>query len=392
MTNADKQQHGQSAQNGLEQILLRCKASGYITYFIKNYRIGKDGYRNTEQFYVPFLIVFSDNIKWALFTTTSMRTDRIKGQQWDAINLKSIDSTITKAYLIYPDGIAEYNKNEFVRQNNKYVNEEEYTALDAVLSQDQISNLIERHALNYMTIGQLKDKQGNSFEQRIVSVLNYGENLQKWKTKSHTLEGMHYDIFRKIICCFKLDSASTIHITATSDKNLIGKLPSGGNPKTDVLVRTVKYNGDVSFYTISCKRSSEANVSVHQYTADAFADVLNPEDRNLRFLLNEFQKSGSLRDFGESNAKALEKALEPYQTKLNFWVLGGYGGEGNYKQCAGFILTYNEKTEQLSVHTTEEYCEALKNAGVKGNFGSLFSWTYPSKRRGQSIQLKTKII
>ena len=57
---------------------------------------------NKSQFYTPFLIEFHDETKWALFTTTSMRTDRIKGQQWDALNLKKINQSISSVYLIYP--------------------------------------------------------------------------------------------------------------------------------------------------------------------------------------------------------------------------------------------------------------------------------------------------
>ena len=90
-TNADKSKHGTSAQNSLEDILDFCVKCEYLSGYQKNYRIGKPGYDNDKQFYVPFLVEFNDGEKWALFSTTSMRTDRIKGQQWDAFNLKQID-------------------------------------------------------------------------------------------------------------------------------------------------------------------------------------------------------------------------------------------------------------------------------------------------------------
>ncbi len=68
-TNADKQQHGQSAQDSLENILKRCVDIGYLKCLHGNYRVGKEGYSNTTQFYTPFLIEFQDDTKWALFTT-----------------------------------------------------------------------------------------------------------------------------------------------------------------------------------------------------------------------------------------------------------------------------------------------------------------------------------
>lgn len=392
-TNADKQQHGQSAQNSLESILKRCVDIGYLKQVFGNYRIGKDGYSNTSQFYTPFLIQFFDDTKWALFTTTSMRTDRIKGQQWDAINLKEIDPTITQVYLVYPDGISEDGKAEFVRQNNKYINKDEYSAIDGVASQDQISNLIESYAIQDKTIGQIKDIQGNSFEKRIASILAYEENFIKWKTDAATLEGMHFDIFKTIIDCFGLDKNTTIEIQATFDKKIIGRLPSGGNPKTDVLVTVKNTDNSTVNYTISCKRSSDKSVSVHQYTADTFADVLDKDNPQLRRLLNYFQQCGSLSSFGEENCIELTETLQPYVEKLSLWVLGGEGGDGDPDtQCADYILTYDNNDGSSSIHRIQQYYEQLLNAGISGSFGTLFSWTYPSKRRGESIQLKCKIL
>ena len=152
-SNAEKQQHGQSAQNSLENILKRCLSTGYLKQIYNNYRTGKDGYSNKSQFYAPFLIEFHNDTKWALFTTTSMRTDRIKGQQWDALNLKEVDKNITYVYLVYPDGLSTRENNSFIQQNNKYINHKEYSAIDAIVSQDQIFNMIESYALKDLSNG-----------------------------------------------------------------------------------------------------------------------------------------------------------------------------------------------------------------------------------------------
>lgn len=390
-TNADKQQHGQSAQESLESILEHCKDAGYLKSIIKPFRIGKPGYNNDKQFYAPFLIEFKDETKWALFTTTSMRTDRIKGQQWDAINLKEIEASIKKVYLIYPDAAS--GESEFVRQNMKYANNDEYSAIDAVISQNQVANFIEAYAIKDKNDGQIKDIQGNSFENRVAAILSYPENLRKWKTNAATLEGMHFGLFKYIVDYFELDSDDIREIKATSDKRIIGKLPSGGNPKTDVLVEITNNEGYIAYYTISCKRSSDKSVSVHQYTADAFANVLDPENQELRILLNEFQSAGSLSAFGEENCSLLTERLKPYLKKLSLWVLGGVGGGGNpTTQCADFILTYDNNDDTATMHRLTSYYEMLVDKGVSGSFGTIFSWTYPSKRRGESIQLKCKIL
>lgn len=390
-TNADKQQHGQSAQESLESILEHCKDAGYLKSFVKTYRIGKPGYNNDTQFYAPFLIEFKDETKWALFTTTSMRTDRIKGQQWDAQNLKEIEDSIKKVYLVYPDAAS--GESEFVRQNMKYANNDEYSAIDAIISQNQVANFIEVYAIKDKTDGQIKDIQGNSFESRVAAILSYPENLRKWKTNAATLEGVHFGMFKNIVDCFELDSDDTCEIKATSDKRIIGKLPTGGNPKTDVLVEITNKEGYIAYYTISCKRSSDKSVSVHQYTADTFANVLDPENQELRVLLNEFQSAGSLSAFGEENCSLLTERLKPYLKKLSLWVLGGVGGGGNpVTQCADFILTYDNNDDTATMHRLTSYYEMLVEKGVSGSFGTPFSWTYPSKRRGESIQLKCKIL
>lgn len=391
-SNAEKQQHGQSAQNSLENILKRCLSTGYLKQIYNNYRTGKDGYSNKSQFYAPFLIEFHNDTKWALFTTTSMRTDRIKGQQWDALNLKEIDKNITYVYLVYPDGLSTRENNSFIQQNNKYINHKEYSAIDAIVSQDQIFNMIESYALKDLSNGKIKDIQGNNFENRIADILSYSQNLYKWKNHIDTIEGMHFDIFQNIINCFELDRFDTQSISATSDKKIIGRLPSGGNPKTDVLVTVQKNDGITQNYTISCKRSSDKSVSVHQYTADTFADVLDRRNERLRYLLNLFQSNGSLSSFGKENCNALTKELEPYVSKLSLWALSGQGGDGNPDtQCANYILTYDNNNNTMAIHRIQQYCEQLLSS-ANGSFGTPFSWTYPSKRRGQSIQLKCKIL
>ena len=391
-SNSDKAKHGQSAQRSLENILSECADMDYISNIKSDYRIGKDGFSNSKQFYAPFAISFKDGTKWIIFTTTSMRTDRIKGQQWDALNLKEIDKDITKAYLVYPDGINDDIKSEFVRQNKKYQENVEFSTIDAIVSQDTICNLIENYALKHKQSGQKKDIQGNNFETRIANILKNPTNLKKWLSNDALLEGMHFDIFKKILDIFALDKDSIKSIYATSDKKEIGKLPSGGNPKTDVLVIVTLKNKQEIFYTISCKRTSSDSVSVHQYNADSFSDVLDKNNSNLRKLLNEFQKYGNLRDFGIENGKLLSKELKPYLMKLTTWVLGGHGGSGTPKQKANYILTYSNNTSISSIQKIEDYCQKLLTDVKEGHFGTPFSWTYPSKRKGKDIQLKCKIL
>ncbi len=393
LSNSEKARHGRSAHVGMEEILKRCVDAGYLAQVSKNYGIGKPGYKNDKQFYAPFLVVFMDESKWAIFTTTSMRTDRIKGQQWDALNLKELDPLITHVYLVYPDGLDQKELSEFIRQNSKYVNKEEFSIIEQIVSQDEISNMIEQYAIKDKSFGQIKDIQGNNFEARVASILNFDQNLNKWKYNDDSLVGMHFEIYKNIVDCFGLEKDKTAKVEATADKTIIGRLPSGGNPKTDVLVKVTDISNTITNYTISCKRSSEQSVSVHQYDADVFAEVIDKDNNKLRVLLETFQESGNLRDFGEENTKQLTIELEPYVKKLSLWVLGGQYGAGiPDTQIANYILTYDNNLGSTTIMRIEDYVDHLLSAGIVGHFGTPFSWTYPSKRKGKDIQLKCKII
>jgi len=91
LNNGEKSKHGINLQNSLEDTLVQLKYKNYIKDYKKVYKIGQQGYANTTQFYAPFHISFLNNEEWILFTTTSLRTNRVKGQQWDTYNIKNIN-------------------------------------------------------------------------------------------------------------------------------------------------------------------------------------------------------------------------------------------------------------------------------------------------------------
>lgn len=393
LTNAEKSSHGQSAQNSIDFILNRCLDSGYLKSIKSDYRIGKPGYRNTTQFYSPFMIEFEDSTKWAIFSTTSFRNDRFKGQLWDAVNLKEIDPSITKAYLVYPDGLPDDIRSTFESKQAQCLDNSNYFSIDGIIPQDILSNMIEDYALSDVSDGSRSGKQGNQFEAKVASILSYEQNLNKWKFNSATTEGMHYDMFCLIVDCFELSKANVKSISATSDKKKIGLLPSGGPAKTDVLVEITLNDDSVEYYTISCKRTGAKAVTVHDYTAEQFSQTLNPSDYELKNLLIDFQNAGSLSSMGEEKCSLLEQHLAPYVDKLALWVLGGIDGIGDPQtQWAEYILTYDNLDNSASIHRITEYYKLLQQKGTTRNFGTPFGWTYPSKKRGQRIQLKCKII
>ena len=392
--NEGKMQHGLSLQKSITNILQDFLSQKYIQSFETDYYIGKPGYQNERQFYAAFLVEINSEEKWAIYSTTSMK-DRFKGQLWDAYNLKAIDSSISKAFLVYPDGLPQDKERDFLRRKNDIINKIGYypNTIDDILSQSEFVNLLENHTLQDTSDGSKRGILGNKFEDRVARLLSYADNLQKWQTNDRNIEGLHYDVFKKIVNCFELPPNDTLNIEASSEKKIIGKLPSGGNPKTDVLVTVSFKDHTEKTYTISCKRSSADKVSIHDYTADKFASVLDPSNTELKDLLNDFQNAGGPKRLGEEKCDRLTSVIKPYIEKLSKWALGGHGGDGNPDtQWADYIMVYNAETNKTSIHRIEKYIELLTKSDNNGTFGTPFGWTYPSKQLGKRIQLKGKII
>lgn len=393
LTNGEKSKRGKNVQINIEELVSGLKEKGYLLNFTKEYRLGKAGFENNKQFYAPFHLELNNSEEWIIYTTTSLRGDRIKGNQWDALNLKEINPKITKAFLVYPDGISvEENKN-FIKQRNKYKKNVDYSCIDDILSSEEFYLLLENYSLASLnSSGKVKDVQGRNFESRVAEILSNESNLHRWNGQSNIIDGFHYPIFEAVLKSFNL-SEKIKDISATADSKIIKSLPSRGKPKTDVLVRLTTEANNTIIRTLSCKRTSSNSVSVHEYSAESFADILDEKNNELKELLLAFQKVGSLKSFGEDNIAKLTAAISPYNDKLSKWVLGGIAGAGNpVTQWASHILTYNNNDSKVTCEDIESYIEKLKNNHVKGHFSTLFSWTYPSKKRGQKIQLKCKII
>lgn len=391
LDNSDRAQHGYNAKDSLEQIIKDCLSKSYIKEYEKGYRCGYADYDNS-QFFCNFLITFQDDVKWIINITTSLR-DRVKMQQWDCYHIKKIVPSIDKSILTYPDDIKIDELDAFQSYKLKIINHVHYSAIDDVVGQRELYEMIQNYATKELSSGKRKDLIGNAFESTIASVLSNRENFEKWVTGDRVKVGVQYSDFEKIVNFFNLNKEEIKGIEATADKDIIGNLESSGMPKTDVIVYVYfkDPNKDIKHFTISCKKTNEKAVSVHQYNADAFADALNPNDSNLRILLNAFQKYGNLRDFGEDNKALLTESLKPYMKKLVRWVLGGFGGKNRTDvQLANYILISDDK--DIFIHTIDEYTEELLKPENIVHFGTPFGWTYASGRKGKDIQLKCKII
>lgn len=140
---------GNICKQTLLNSLIDLQKAKIIDYCETQYR---DGYSefSTNQFFAPFIVKFTNGEMWLLFSTNSIRTDRVCIQQWNSFHIKKIRSNVSKAFLVVPNEIVD-NKKEFeiaMSYNEKICNKEIYSSIDGVCLQEQVIKGIEEYGLS----------------------------------------------------------------------------------------------------------------------------------------------------------------------------------------------------------------------------------------------------
>ena len=145
--NQIKSINGQISKNSLSLQLQTLQANRVIAFCSMEYRNGYAEY-DTKQFYAPFYIEFQNGEGWLLFSSSSIRNDRMNNQQWNSLHLKKIAQNISRAYLVIPDNISQNPKEKTIAENyQKKITGKMYSAIEDVCYQSELISLIEEHAL-----------------------------------------------------------------------------------------------------------------------------------------------------------------------------------------------------------------------------------------------------
>ncbi len=140
--------NGQISKNSLSMQLQTLQSNGVIAFCSMEYRNGYAEY-DTKQFYAPFYIEFHNGEGWLLFSSSSIRNDRMNNQQWNSLHLKKIAPKIKRSYLVIPDEISQNTKEKTIAENyQKKITGNMYSAIEDVCYQSEIINMIEEHAQN----------------------------------------------------------------------------------------------------------------------------------------------------------------------------------------------------------------------------------------------------
>lgn len=140
--------NGLISKNSLSTQLQTLQANGTIAFCSMEYRNGYAEY-DPKQFYAPFYIEFQNGEGWLLFSSSSIRNDRMNNQQWNSLHLKRIATNIKRAYLVIPDDISQNDKEKTIAENyQKKITGKMYSAIEDVCYQSELINLIQEHACN----------------------------------------------------------------------------------------------------------------------------------------------------------------------------------------------------------------------------------------------------
>lgn len=140
---------GLMCKNSILNIVKQMQEKGMIVYVSQDYRCGYPSC-SEKQFFAPFIIEFRDGTAWILYSTNSVRNDRMCIQQWNAEHIKKIHTNIKKAFVVVPNEIKDVDKEskEVSRYNSKITQNKIVSSIDLIIYQNELKGLIEEYANN----------------------------------------------------------------------------------------------------------------------------------------------------------------------------------------------------------------------------------------------------
>ncbi|HEM5314551.1 TPA: MspI family type II restriction endonuclease [Streptococcus suis] len=359
------------------------------------------GYENCEkQFKMDYQICFHDfaDEKWLIKPTSSVRSDRIYGNEFFAQNIKIIDPTVSKIFIVIPDSVSDKE----IKSKNAYSKKIHGTSyvsfLDDILTFSELRDLILEHASENLAQGISANILGNNAEETISQLLNDKTNLLLWNDyeKHYKLKkSSTFRWFKDILESVGFNSETHVISTIFATKD-IPKLSNGGYPKTDVaftLTYSTRANSSLQekTYTISVKNTTADTVTLHEGDISDVISALNLSTSSpLALALQAFQQYGSVKGLQENNLQAYEiinDQLPIYNEQLiRFFVFGVNSPLVTNDIQIADVLLYTTNFEVITRdYYVKQYLESYQD---KGQLGTPFKWTYPSKKRGQKVQIK----
>ncbi|SJZ94350.1 Restriction endonuclease MspI [Pilibacter termitis] len=361
----------------------------------EKYAIGYPGQK--EQFKMDYQISFPNLSyeRWLIKSTNSIR-ERIYGVEFFAQNIRNIDKKASNIFVVVPNSISNGEKRNVTNYDSKTKANDYTSFLDGVIFVSTLREKILAHISKNTSQGIKSNILGKDAEVEIVKLLNNVNNRKLWNDYSNyqkTIKSSTFDIYKEILSTAGLTFGKHLisNVVATDSipkLNIDGQ--KKGYPKTDVSFKVTSDKGESS-HTISVKNTEAKMVTVHEgRVSDLITALQIKVDSELATALRQFEIGGSkkyLEDKYPELLSVMNNQLRKYNNTLTKFFFFGDNSPLVYDpiQIADMILY----TKNFSIWTKQDYVEYYNNSYSNcGQFGTPFSWTYPSKKRGKKIQVK----
>lgn len=421
-TNKDKARAGLNTEKELVDLLNKL-ANKYDTIALKKpVEYGEKG-KDNKQFKANAQIKFiEEDIVWLIVVSSSFRSDRIKSKEFDIEHIKNIlieKEIHPEAYFILPDNAKAKDVTELQKFKKHIDKQDRVTYFDGAMLMHAFSNMLEQKLTENIKQGQRSNILGNSGEEKLKLAFNNQNNLKIWNdTKDCITKSANYSLFKSVLnglapsigkICHSVAYGSSKHEESRISQDLKQvRSPDNrlhGKPKTDILISIINEKGDNIILKASVKQpaSSKNKVTVHEGSVEQLlTDLKSSLPKNSKFnnsdlfnslsiALLDFQAKGSKKTMLEENLHFLNENLADLNKWLiDYFIFGINNSYLNKNQQANALIVFNPNTGGCIARNILKEESKLLN-GKKATFGTPFSWTYPSKKRGKKIQIKSPI-
>lgn len=387
-----RNQSGQKANELIEHMLSDVvKINGVNIEFNKGYIIGYPD--KQKQFKMDYELVFIDfgSKRWLVKSTNSVR-ERIYGVEFFAQNILEIDDLVEKIFVVVPDSISEKEMLNKTRESKKRHDPTYVSFLTDILTVNELRQLILEETLANIPQGSRSNITGKDGEENLIELLNDESNLLLWNnfTEHNVLyKTSTFPIFKEILIKSGFIFGETILTNVYAEKEK-SRLLNNGQPKSDIFLKILGEKCG-SEHTISVKNTNSKVVTVHEgKVIDLIVALGINETSELAEALMMFEKLGSEKSLKEEDMekhKILHDELKKYNRQLVEFFVFGLNSPliANQRQIADMLIY----TNKFDIFLRNEYVDYYINKfNGRGQFGTPFKWTYPSKGRGKRVQIK----
>lgn len=379
--NREKARNGMDARLALSEVLRDLMERGAIVSHNANPTYGYEGYDNA-QFKADDEIVLANGSRCVLYSTSSIRSDRVKGQQWDAFNIKQIEPGIHYAFIVVPDESAvagSFSFRERIRSGDLF------SAIDDILSIEDFHDLGMEKA--FSGPGATTREVASEDPLRLFcSIVCEESNLDRYNGTSLYV-GFHYTLFRQcmVLLGIQPEHASILQAAPSPTKTLARSVLA-----KSVIVRALRDSVPYASYRVSVFEALSASQIMCESSAHTIVNALDPENYELLDLLVQLQDRGTS-SLSPEQQERLSEHLVPLRRRLYSWVFRGCPLAGGGEE--GCLAVWDRFSGAFHMHELSEYCRTWEGRMIgSGDFGTAFRWRSIEDAEGKLIRLKSRLI